>query len=134
MHSYRKKTKIIAFAGVLLFAVSCKPSLLDVITNNGVGYWSRYEDGYIHEYSKKDSMARFLDPDWKCVDSTYQCHYRQFYVANDTLFEFIDYGGRKIVFDTTLVVSYSKNTLVVKGGDEFGNAVDVVWKRRKKNK
>ena len=112
--SQKSKKQIIYLIITGLSLISCRQSLFEVITHNNVGYWSRYDNGVITEYSKRDSSVKFLDDDW-----TYHTHVPQlwglkFKIANDTLFEYINRRGNIIINKTIHVVGYNKNTLFIK--------------------
>ena len=128
--SQKSKKQIIYLIITGLSLISCRQSLFEVITHNNVGYWSRYDNGVIMEYSKRDSTIKYLDDDW-----TYHTHVPQlwglkFKLANDTLFEYINRRGNIIMVDTTHIVGYNKNTLFIK--NKFSE--DVIWHRRIKKR
>ena len=119
-----KSSKKIAFFVLFLYLiVSCKQSCFDVITHNNKGYWSRYwtEDdpyGVITEYSKKDSTVKNYCEDWRLcfVNSIGDIHGVKFRITNDTLFQYVNIknSGLVIMWDTIPIVSYSKDTIVIR--------------------
>ena len=128
--SQKSKKQIIYLIITGLSLISCRQSLFEVITHNNVGYWSRYDNGSIIEYSKRDSSVKFLDDDW-----TYHTHVPllwglKFKIANDTLFEYTIRGGNIIMNETIHVVGYNKNTLFIKNK----LSEDVIWHRRIKKR
>ena len=128
--SQKSKKQIIYLIITGLSLISCRQSLFEVITHNNVGYWSRYDNGVITEYSKRDSSVKFLDDDW-----TYHTHVPQlwglkFKITNDTMFFYTIRRGNIIMVDTTHIVGYNKNTLFIK--NKFSE--DVIWHRRIKKR
>lgn len=119
----KSSSKIIAFASMLVLFASCKQSFFDVITHNDVGYWSRYwtpkdPHGVIVEYSKKDSIKRVINKDWtrpRWLGTYDDIHGQKFKITNDTMFTYISDGkGFMRMRDTLLIVSYSRNKIVVR--------------------
>ncbi len=125
--SQKSKKQIIYLIITGLSLISCRQSLFEVITHNNVGYWSRYDNGVIMEYSKRDSIIKYLDDDW-----TYHTHvpWNKFKITNDTMFFYTISRGNIIMVDTTHIVGYNKNTLFIK--NKFSE--DVIWHRRIKKK
>ena len=128
--SQKSKKQIIYLIITGLSLISCRQSLFEVITHNNVGYWSRYDNGVIMEYSKRDSIIKYLDDDW-----TYHTHVPQlwglkFKITNDTMFFYTIRRGNIIMVDTTHIVGYNKNTLFIK--NKFSE--DVIWHRRIKKR
>ncbi|GJG28467.1 hypothetical protein PRRU23_21670 [Segatella bryantii] len=128
--SQKSKKQIIYLIITGLSLISCRQSLFEVITHNNVGYWSRYDNGVITEYSKRDSSVKFLDDDW-----TYHTHVPQlwglkFKITNDTMFFYTIRRGNIIMVDTTHIVGYNKNTLFIKNK----LSEDVIWHRRIKKR
>ncbi|OYP55261.1 hypothetical protein SAMN04487899_105185 [Segatella bryantii] len=128
--SQKSKKQIIYLIITGLSLISCRQSLFEVITHNNVGYWSRYDNGVIMEYSKRDSTIKYLDDDW-----TYHTHVPQlwglkFKITNDTMFFYTIRRGNIIMVDTTHIVGYNKNTLFIK--NKFSE--DVIWHRRIKKR
>ena len=119
--------KIIIFIFSVMFFVSCKQSCFHVITNNDVAYWSRYSNGIIMEYSKKDSTLKYLNEDGTyCRQSSLEavCGIK-FRITNDTLFHYVNHNGFIIMYDTIPVVSYSKNTIIIRNKE----SEKVLWHR-----
>ena len=128
--SQKSKKQIIYLIITGLSLISCRQSLFEVITHNNVGYWSRYDNGVIMEYSKRDSTIKYLDDDW-----TYHTHVPllwglKFKITNDTMFFYTIRSGNIIMVDTTHIVGYNKNTLFIK--NKFSE--DVIWHRRIKKR
>ena len=124
MYNIGKKSSktIIIFLFLLTLTVSCKQSCFDVITHNHVGYWSRYWTqeypyGVIIEYSKKDSIIRYINNDWTYIfrNTLGDIRGTKFRITNDTLFHYIDIKeyGYVIMCDTIPIVSYSKDTIII---------------------
>ena len=126
----KSKKQIIYLIITGLSLISCRQSLFEVITHNNVGYWSRYDNGIITEYSKRDSSVKFLDDDWTyCKQGSHDWGLK-FKIANDTLFEYIIRRGNIIINETIHVVGYNKNTLFIKNK----LSEDVIWHRRIKKR
>jgi hypothetical protein len=128
--SQKSKKQIIYLIITGLSLISCRQSLFEVITHNNVGYWSRYDNGSIMEYSKRDSTIKYLDDDW-----TYHTHVPQlwglkFKIANDTLFEYTIRRGNIIMNETIPIVAYKKNIIILKGD----TSENVIWHRRIKKR
>ena len=72
----------------------------------------------IQEFSKKDSVVKNLREDWSYsfTNSLGDIRGVKFRIINDTLFYYINIKekGLVIMLDTIPIVSYSKNTIVVK--------------------
>ena len=128
--SQKSKKQIIYLIITGLSLISCRQSLFEVITHNNVGYWSRYDNGVITEYSKRDSSVKFLDDDWTYCKQGSQDWGLKFKIANDTLFEYIIRRGNIIINETIHVVGYNKNTLFIKNK----LSEDVIWHRRIKKR
>ena len=126
----KSKKQIIYLIITGLSLISCRQSLFEVITHNNVGYWSRYDNGIITEYSKRDSSVKFLDDDWTYCKQGPQDWGLKFKIANDTLFEYIIRRGNIIINETIHVVGYNKNTLFIKNK----LSEDVIWHRRIKKR
>lgn len=119
-----KSSGVVAiFAFIFAFCISCKQSCFDIITGNEVAYWSycwfpNDPHGIIVEYSKKDSIMRFINDDWtySWVESMDNIWGRRFKNVKDTLFEYVEIPeeGYLQMLDTFIVVSYSKNKIVMK--------------------
>ena len=125
--SQKSKKQIIYLIITGLSLISCRQSLFEVITHNNVGYWSRYDNGSIIEYSKRDSSVKFLDDDWTYHTEVWGLKFK---IANDTLFEYTIRRGNIIMNETIHVVGYNKNTLFIK--NKFSE--DVIWHRRIKKR
>ena len=110
-----------------LSLISCRQSLFEVITHNNVGYWSRYDNGVITEYSKRDSSVKFLDDDWTYHTEVWGLKFK---IANDTLFEYTIRRGNIIMNETIPIVAYKKNIIILKGD----TSEDVIWHRRIKKR
>ena len=111
-----------------LSLISCRQSLFEVITHNNVGYWSRYDNGSIMEYSKRDSTIKYLSDDW-----TYHTHVwgLKFKITNDTMFFYtISRRGNIIMNETIPIVAYKKNIIILKGD----TSENVIWHRRIKKR
>ena len=119
--------KVIIFVFLFMFFVSCKQSCFHVITNNNVAYWSRYSNGIIMEYSKKDSILKYLNEDGTyCKQSSLEAIYGiKFRITNDTLFRYVNHNGFIIMYDTIPIVSYSKKTIVIRNNE----SEKVLWHR-----
>ena len=128
--SQKSKKQIIYLIITGLSLISCRQSLFEVITHNNVGYWSRYDNGVIMEYSKRDSTIKYLDDDWTYHTEVPQLWGLKFKITNDTMFFYTIRRGNIIMVDTTLIVGYNKNTLFIK--NKFSE--DVIWHRRIKKK
>ena len=129
--SQKSKKQIIYLIITGLSLISCRQSLFEVITHNNVGYWSRYDNGIITEYSKRDSSVKFLDDDWTYCKQGSQDWGLKFKIANDTMFFYtISRRGNIIMVDTTHIVGYNKNTLFIKNK----LSEDVIWHRRIKKR
>ena len=125
--SQKSKKQIIYLIITGLSLISCRQSLFEVITHNNVGYWSRYDNGVIMEYSKRDSIIKYLDDDW-----TYHTHvpWNKFKITNDTMF-FYTIGRENIIMNETIpIVAYKKNIIILKGD----TSENVIWHRRIKKK
>ena len=125
-----KSKEIIVCFAILALLISCKQSCFDVITQNDVGYWSRYwtpsdPDRLIREYSKKDSIIKYLNGEDMsvCRGQTLGDIYGiRFKFANDTLLYYVrTKSGFVEMYDTIPIASYSRNKIVLKNG--------VVWHR-----
>lgn len=125
--SQKSKKQIIYLIITGLSLISCRQSLFEVITHNNVGYWSRYDNGVITEYSKRDSSVKFLDDDWTYHTEVWGLKFK---IANDTLFEYTIRRGNIIINETIHVVGYNKNTLFIKNK----LSEDVIWHRRIKKR
>ena len=125
--SQKSKKQIIYLIITGLSLISCRQSLFEVITHNNVGYWSRYDNGVIMEYSKRDSTIKYLDDDWTYHTEVWGLKFK---IANDTLFEYIIRRGNIIINETIHVVGYNKNTLFIKNK----LSEDVIWHRRIKKR
>ena len=112
--SQKSKKQIIYLIITGLSLISCRQSLFEVITHNNVGYWSRYDNGVITEYSKRDSTIKYLDDDWTYHTEVPQLWDLKFKITNDTMFFYTIRRGNIIMVDTTLIVDYNKNTLFIK--------------------
>jgi len=123
----KSKKQIIYLIITGLSLISCRQSLFEVITHNNVGYWSRYDDGVIMEYSKRDSIIKYLDDDW-----TYHTHvpWNKFKITNDTMFFYTISRGNIIMNETIPIVAYKKNIIILKGD----TSEDVIWHRRIKKR
>ena len=126
----KSKKQIIYLIITGLSLISCRQSLFEVITHNNVGYWSRYDNGIITEYSKRDSSVKFLDDDWTyCKQGSHDWGLK-FKIANDTLF-FYTIGRENIIMNETIpIVAYKKNIIILKGD----TSEDVIWHRRIKKR
>ena len=125
--SQKSKKQIIYLIITGLSLISCRQSLFEVITHNNVGYWSRYDNGVIMEYSKRDSTIKYLDDDW-----TYHTHVwgLKFKITNDTMF-FYTIGRENIIMNETIpIVAYKKNIIILKGD----TSENVIWHRRIKKR
>ena len=123
----KSKKQIIYLIITGLSLISCRQSLFEVITHNNVGYWSRYDNGVIMEYSKRDSIIKYLDDDW-----TYHTHvpWNKFKITNDTMF-FYTIGRENIIMNETIpIVAYKKNIIILKGD----TSENVIWHRRIKKR
>ena len=123
----KSKKQIIYLIITGLSLISCRQSLFEVITHNNVGYWSRYDNGVIMEYSKRDSTIKYLDDDW-----TYHTHvpWNKFKITNDTMF-FYTIGRENIIMNETIpIVAYKKNIIILKGD----TSENVIWHRRIKKR
>ena len=123
----KSKKQIIYLIITGLSLISCRQSLFEVITHNNVGYWSRYDNGSIMEYSKRDSTIKYLDDDW-----TYHTHvpWNKFKITNDTMF-FYTIGRENIIMNETIpIVAYKKNIIILKGD----TSENVIWHRRIKKR
>ena len=125
--SQKSKKQIIYLIITGLSLISCRQSLFEVITHNNVGYWSRYDNGVITEYSKRDSSVKYLDDDWTYHTEVWGLKFK---IANDTLFEYTIRRGNIIINETIHVVGYNKNTLFIKNK----LSEDVIWHRRIKKR
>lgn len=125
--SQKSKKQIIYLIITGLSLISCRQSLFEVITHNNVGYWSRYDNGVIMEYSKRDSTIKYLDDDW-----TYHTHvpWNKFKITNDTMFFYTIRRGNIIMNETIPIVAYKKNIIILKGD----TSEDVIWHRRIKKR
>ena len=129
--SQKSKKQIIYLIITWLSLISCRQSLFEVITHNNVGYWSRYDNGSIMEYSKRDSTIKYLDDDWTYCKQGSQDWGLKFKITNDTMFFYtISRRGNIIMVDTTHIVGYNKNTLFIKNK----LSEDVIWHRRIKKR
>ena len=125
--SQKSKKQIIYLIITGLSLISCRQSLFEVITHNNVGYWSRYDNGVIMEYSKRDSTIKYLDDDW--TYHTEVCGLK-FKITNDTMF-FYTIGRENIIMNETIpIVAYKKNIIILKGD----TSENVIWHRRIKKK
>ena len=107
--SQKSKKQIIYLIITGLSLISCRQSLFEVITHNNVGYWSRYDNGVITEYSKRDSSVKFLDDDWTYHTEVWGLKFK---IANDTLFEYTIRRGNIIMNETIPIVAYKKNIIM----------------------
>ena len=124
MYIFSKKTSkiIIVFAALLILFVSCKQSLFQVITHNDVGYWRSELNGGITEYSKKDSRVEDYDENWINFRKSgvpligiWAIHGTKFRITNDTIFYYCEVDGHIAAMGDTLpIVSYSRNTIVIR--------------------
>ncbi|SEA66573.1 hypothetical protein SAMN05216455_1179 [Segatella bryantii] len=124
----KSKKQIIYLIITGLSLISCRQSLFEVITHNNVGYWSRYDNGSIMEYSKRDSTIKYLSDDW-----TYHTHVwgLKFKITNDTMFFYtISRRGNIIMNETIPIVAYKKNIIILKGD----TSENVIWHRRIKKR
>lgn len=125
--SQKSKKQIIYLIITGLSLISCRQSLFEVITHNNVGYWSRYDNGVITEYSKRDSSVKFLDDDWTYHTEVWGLKFK---IANDTLFEYTIRRGNIIMNETIPIVAYKKNIIILKGD----TSENVIWHRRIKKR
>lgn len=122
MYSTSNKSSkiIIIFAIVIIPLISCKQSLFQVITHNDVGYWKSEWSPLITEYSKKDSRFEVYDENWINLREgpklgIWAIYGTKFRITNDTIFYYCEVDGHVAAMGDTLpVVSYSKNTIVIK--------------------
>ena len=120
--TYKKTLRIIIFAIVIIPLISCKQSLFQVITHNDVGYWKSEWSPLISEYSKKDSRVEDINEDWTYFRKSgipligvWAIYGTKFKITNDTIFHYCERNGKIVdIGDTIPVVSYSKNTIVIK--------------------
>ena len=125
--SQKSKKQIIYLIITGLSLISCRQSLFEVITHNNVGYWSRYDNGSIMEYSKRDSTIKYLDDDWTYHTEVWG---HKFKITNDTMF-FYTIGRENIIMNETIpIVAYKKNIIILKGD----TSENVIWHRRIKKR
>ena len=125
--SQKSKKQIIYLIITGLSLISCRQSLFEVITHNNVGYWSRYDNGSIMEYSKRDSTIKYLDDDWTYHTEVWGLKFK---ITNDTMF-FYTIGRENIIMNETIpIVAYKKNIIILKGD----TSEDVIWHRRIKKR
>ena len=125
--SQKSKKQIIYLIITGLSLISCRQSLFEVITHNNVGYWSRYDNGIITEYSKRDSSVKFLDDDWTYHTEVWGLKFK---ITNDTMF-FYTIGRENIIMNETIpIVAYKKNIIILKGD----TSENVIWHRRIKKR
>ena len=125
--SQKSKKQIIYLIITGLSLISCRQSLFEVITHNNVGYWSRYDNGVITEYSKRDSSVKFLDDDWTYHTEVWGLKFK---ITNDTMF-FYTIGRENIIMNETIpIVAYKKNIIILKGD----TSENVIWHRRIKKR
>ena len=125
--SQKSKKQIIYLIITGLSLISCRQSLFEVITHNNVGYWSRYDNGVIMEYSKRDSTIKYLDDDWTYHTEVWGLKFK---ITNDTMF-FYTIGRENIIMNETIpIVAYKKNIIILKGD----TSENVIWHRRIKKK
>ena len=125
--SQKSKKQIIYLIITGLSLISCRQSLFEVITHNNVGYWSRYDNGVIMEYSKRDSTIKYLDDDWTYHTEVWGLKFK---ITNDTMF-FYTIGRENIIMNETIpIVAYKKNIIILKGD----TAENVIWHRRIKKR
>ena len=131
--SWMKIKQIISLVVLGISFVSCRQSCFDVITHNNVAYWSRYwtpsnPNGVIAVYSKKDSIRQFLDEDlnYSFTGSLGDIYSVRFKFSNDTIFHYVrTQRGFITMYDTLHIISYARDTIVVKNN----NSEEVVWHR-----
>ena len=118
---------MIVFVILFVFFLSCKQSCFQVITQNNVAYWSRYTNGIIMEYSKKDSTLKYLNEDGTyCKQNSLEAVYGiKFRITNDTLFHYVNHKGFIMMYDTLPVVSFSRNTIIFRNKE----SEKIVWHR-----
>ena len=129
MCSIGESKKIIVCFAILVLFMSCRQSFFDVITQNDVGYWTRYwtkEDphGSVCEYSKKDTTVKYLNETLTSggVWSLGDIYGIRFKYVNDTLLYYVrTKRGFVVMYDTIPIASYSRNKIVLRNG--------VVWHR-----
>ena len=125
--SQKSKKQIIYLIITGLSLISCRQSLFEVITHNNVGYWSRYDNGVIMEYSKRDSTIKYLDDDWTYHTEVWGLKFK---ITNDTMF-FYTIGRENIIMNETIpIVAYKKNIIILKGD----TSENVIWHRRIKKR
>ena len=125
--SQKSKKQIIYLIITGLSLISCRQSLFEVITHNNVGYWSRYDNGSIMEYSKRDSTIKYLDDDWTYHTEVWGLKFK---ITNDTMF-FYTIGRENIIMNETIpIVAYKKNIIILKGD----TSENVIWHRRIKKR
>lgn len=105
--------RIIALLQLLVISsslMSCRQSLFNMLTNNGVGYWVIPGDDQVQAYSKKDSVLEYLNGNLKtrCV---YLMRTEKFRISEDTINHAYKYRGQYYYYDTLLIVPYSKNLI-----------------------
>ena len=88
--------RIIALLQLLVISsslMSCRQSLFNMLTNNGVGYWVIPGDDQVRAYSKKDSVLEYLNGDLKtrCV---YLMKTEKFRISEDTINHAYKYRGQ----------------------------------------
>ncbi len=131
MCSIGESKKIIVCFAILVLFMSCRQSFFDVITQNDVGYWTRYwspsdPNRIIREYSQKDSIMQYLNGQDMSVDRDGQTlgdiYGIRFKYVNDTLLYYVrTKRGFVAMYDTIPIASYSRNKIVLRNG--------VVWHR-----
>ena len=120
------KISLIRVMAVVVFSVlfaSCGQSLFQVLTHDDVGYWShnwtrKNPYGVIIEYSKRDSVMKFVDEDWtySWIGSFDNIYGRRFRIINDTIFEYVRKKNVEYPLDTVIVASYSKDRITLSNG------------------
>jgi hypothetical protein len=79
-------------------------------------------------YSKKDSIRQFLDEDlnYSFTGSLGDIYSVRFKFSNDTIFHYVrTKRGFITMYDTLHIISYARDTIVVKNN----NSEEVVWHR-----
>ena len=128
------KSKIIIVAMLALFT-SCRQSLYDVLTQNDFGYWLN-PHGMIIEYSKKDSLKRYLEEDcsYSFNSSLGDIWGIKFKIKKDTIFHYVEIKKDNFItmYDTLIVESYSKDSIILINGVILYNIPQKVIRNRQK--
>lgn len=118
---WKSNKKIVISILVSINLVACQQLSVDTLTNNNVSYWMRDGHVVIQEYSKKDTLVKFLHEDMTYHDLSQNVmeavYGRKFKISNDTIFEYINIQGRIIMCDTIHVTSFRRNKLILRTKD-----------------